>query len=281
MGAIRYHEHTPGPALRRFVRCVWTLESGPDHAPTAEDRVLPDGCAEIVLHHGAAFERRGAGDERFTTQHRHAVVGQIPSALALRPLGVVGVVGIRLEPWAVGPFLGAAAHELTGRSFALEDVWGGAAAALIDAAHAPGGGGRVVSVLRALEARAAAVRAPRRDVVEASDRMATAAACAAPDATDGHGGAVRRVCRDVGVTGRSLERRFRDDVGVPPKLLARILRFRRAVEMLRSAATPSLAGTAVACGYSDQAHLTRDFREFAGEPPGRWLRADHDLAAVF
>ena len=82
MAPVRYEEHAPPPGLARFVRCLWTLSSD-GGAPPGEDRVLPDGCAEIVLHHGAAFERRSQSDRSPTTQHRHAVVGQIETALPL------------------------------------------------------------------------------------------------------------------------------------------------------------------------------------------------------
>lgn len=278
MPAIDYGEHAPPPGLRRFVRCVWTLDSpGPaDEGPgIGEDRVLPDGCAEIVLHHRAAFERRGGEDAEATTQHRHAVVGQIESALPLRPLGPVGILGIRLEPWAAGPFLGVAAHELTGRSVALEDVWGHAGERLAGAVEeSRDDASRVAAAFRHLSLRAAALDGA------AARRSAAEEAVAALRRGAGTS-RVGDVCDEVGLTGRTLERRFREDVGVAPKTFARILRFRRAVAMLRGSPRPSLVGAALACGYADQAHLTRDFREFAGEAPGAWLRGEHPLADVF
>ena len=65
-----------------------------------------------------------------------------------------------------------------------------------------------------------------------------------------------------------------DRAGVPPKYLSRILRFRRAADrMLASGAQPSWAQFAVACGYYDQAHFIREFQEFAGVTPDRFLQS--------
>jgi transcriptional regulator GlxA family with amidase domain len=58
---------------------------------------------------------------------------------------------------------------------------------------------------------------------------------------------------------------------MPPKTLARVLRFERVSRLLREAPDPRLAEVAFDCGYYDQAHLNRDFREFAGTTPGEYL----------
>jgi AraC-like DNA-binding protein len=60
---------------------------------------------------------------------------------------------------------------------------------------------------------------------------------------------------------------FRDQVGLPPKLVARLTRFERLVRHLRTGPTETLASLAADFGYYDQAHLVRDMREFAGMTP--------------
>jgi AraC-like DNA-binding protein len=65
---------------------------------------------------------------------------------------------------------------------------------------------------------------------------------------------------------------FRREFGMPPKLFARILRFDHAIRLMRRDQGTSWAELADACGYADQAHLTRDFRAFAGNPPSSFMR---------
>lgn len=72
---------------------------------------------------------------------------------------------------------------------------------------------------------------------------------------------------------KHLSQRFQDEIGLPPKQVARILRFNRLLDLARRAATPDWAGLAAECGYADQAHLTREFSEFAGTSPARWQAA--------
>ena len=60
---------------------------------------------------------------------------------------------------------------------------------------------------------------------------------------------------------------FREHVGIPPKRLARLLRFSHAVELMLSCPQATVGEVAAACGYYDQAHLDRDFREFAATTP--------------
>ena len=65
---------------------------------------------------------------------------------------------------------------------------------------------------------------------------------------------------------------FRREVGLPPKTLARILRFHRARGLIVAPGGADFAEVADLCGYYDQAHLIRDFREFAGCTPAEFRR---------
>jgi len=67
----------------------------------------------------------------------------------------------------------------------------------------------------------------------------------------------------AGVSARHLERVFFARVGLGPKAFARIVRFQN---VLRSS-LPDWAAIAADCGYTDQAHLIHEFREFTGQTP--------------
>jgi AraC-like DNA-binding protein len=60
---------------------------------------------------------------------------------------------------------------------------------------------------------------------------------------------------------------FRRELGLPPKTLARIVRFSRVARLLKRNHVTNWIAIAHQCGYYDQAHLIRDFREFAGSTP--------------
>lgn len=71
---------------------------------------------------------------------------------------------------------------------------------------------------------------------------------------------------------RYLSQEFGREFGLTPKVMARVMRFERAQQLLRLPTRPSIAAVAAHCGYADQAHLTRDWHEFAGSSPTEWLR---------
>lgn len=80
---------------------------------------------------------------------------------------------------------------------------------------------------------------------------------------------IEEVAREVALSPRQLRVLVEREVGLSPKQLARSFRFDAAVEGLTSGRP--IAEVAVTAGYSDQAHLAREFREMVGCPPTTWL----------
>jgi AraC-like DNA-binding protein len=91
----------------------------------------------------------------------------------------------------------------------------------------------------------------------------------------------------VGRSRRYLELQFRDQIGMPPKTAARILRFQQSLRLATRSGRPVWSEVATRCGYVDQAHLNRDFRQLAGCTPTdliarkeHWHRPDVRLAST-
>jgi transcriptional regulator GlxA family with amidase domain len=105
--------------------------------------------------------------------------------------------------------------------------------------------------------------APAPELVEAWRRLVATAGAVS----------VAELAREAGWSPRHFTARFTRAAGLPPKTFARVLRFQRAKALLADAGGPSLCEIALDCGYYDQAHLNRDFREFSGRSPTELMAA--------
>lgn len=77
--------------------------------------------------------------------------------------------------------------------------------------------------------------------------------------------------KELRVSRRHLVAQFREQVGLSPKLVGRIMRFNRVVSLLKLDAGARWSRIAHECGYHDQSHLNHDFRQFAGATPSEYL----------
>jgi AraC-like DNA-binding protein len=238
VSAIYLESAAPGP-LASHACCVWSHVAGAgDHV----ERVLPDGCADIVWIDGDGIVVAGPATRQ--------VLVDIPAGS--------GALGVRFGPGAAGAALGVAAHELRDRTVALEDVWGAQAARLAERLAAAPPDGRLALLAAAIARRLEGARAPDPLVTRASALLA-------------RGVPVTAASREVALTDRHLRRRFHDAVGYGPKTLQRVLRLRRFLALAESGASAELARVAAEAGYTDQPHLTRECGELAGLPPAALL----------
>ncbi|QGZ43097.1 helix-turn-helix domain-containing protein [Pseudoduganella flava] len=245
---MTYREYPPCPALRPHVACLWTARVAAPVSAAAPHahRVLPDNCVDILWQDGGAAP---------------FAVGMMSTAIVVPATTPVRTVAVRFKPGAAGRFLGVPLHVMTDSRADLPALWGRAAADRLDDAlwsRDLTDTARLRLIEQALLARLAP--AP----------SAPTLALHAVAAIEAAGGALRvdALADDLGVSRQHLTLQFRQQVGLTPKLFARICRFRHALDRLRdTAADGDLAALAADCGYFDQSHLIRDFHDFAASAP--------------
>jgi AraC-like DNA-binding protein len=226
---VTYVERPVGSPL---VACTWQRITVEGH----QQRIVPDACVDLIW-----------SGERLT------IAGPDTSARVVALAPGTKVVGARLRPGAAGAVLGIPASELRDSSPNAADVLGrDVAEALLERLSAGSDPSGVL--LRALELRG--VHGPDPLV------RAAVAALGRPRARVGP------VAAELGVSARQLQRRLGDAVGYGPKMLARVLRFRR----LQRLAPAPLVELALDAGYADQAHMTAEVTSLAGISPVRFLK---------
>ncbi|MEP6507595.1 MAG: DUF6597 domain-containing transcriptional factor [Gemmatimonadales bacterium] len=109
---LHYTQQLPPADLRDWIRLVWTLSIDAS-APGEAEPVIPDGYAELIFNIGDPFEHRASSDAEFRAQPAAIVNGQLRSAVSLRSQGEVRLVGVRLQPWALGALIDTPAYLLS------------------------------------------------------------------------------------------------------------------------------------------------------------------------
>ena len=197
------------------------------------------------------------------TQHRSFIAGLHDRPALTEYTGAQEGVQVNFTPIGACLILGRPLAELFNEVVALEDLFGDAES------------GRLVARLQEAPGWAA-----RFQIVDGFllDRLAAAPALPpelawAWQALEQSGGQceVAGLAGEIGWSRKHLSVQFRQRFGLPPKTVARILRFHRTAALLGEAANDGRADIALAGGYYDQPHFNRDFRQFAGCTPGDYL----------
>jgi AraC-like DNA-binding protein len=266
---MHYRQHALPSPLSRFIECVWFLRSEGSRPPSGPERIVPDGCPELIFQLGDPCRAARPG-EAAALQPTALLVGPLTSSLLVEPTGAVATMGVRFRPGGVAAFFPMPAMELTDKQIPVSDLWGRDGRRLEDeVAAAPDDSLRVDAVSRFLRSRLEDAGAPERPVELAVRRML---ARRGPVSVEG-------LARELGLSRRHLERSFLREAGMPPSLLGRVIRFQSVFQALSTGA--GWLGAALDCGYYDQSHLIRDFRELAGEAPRAFSREEGPFGGVF
>jgi AraC-like DNA-binding protein len=227
------------------------------------ERHMPHAMITTIINFGPNLRTLDPRNPEAPAFAPDAFVAGLSDSHALsESLGVSRGLQLDFTPIGARLFFGVPMDALSGRVLDLEDVLGAPGRRLVDQLReAPSWERRFALVDEAIVARLAEGRTVSPAVVWAWQRL-----------TETHGRIeVGALAADLGWSRKHLAAQFREQVGAPPKLVARLLRFRRAVRLLDRVPGGRWAEIAHCCGYYDQAHFIRDFRQFAGGTPTDYL----------
>jgi len=246
----------PHPSLQPYVRRYvgWFEHMA---APLCR-RELPTDEVPVIVSFGAPIRIYDAGDSERSSVRGSFATGAYDSYVRVVSSGPSGGVQIDFSILGARLFLNQPLDALRNQSVPLEDVLGPLADRLTSMLQeAPDWDARFVILDREIGARLRSASRPPAQVTWAWRRIV---------GTNGRID-IGRIVDEVGWSQRHLITRFRSDIGLSPKTMARVMRFGRAARLLRLPVRPGLSTIALDCGYYDQSHFTRDFRTFAGVTP--------------
>lgn len=252
----------PDPRLRGDVRGYHGYAE--ELARPVRRREPPSGDVVLIVNFGAAIRvDHPRGTARSIKAGGGFVAGLHESFALVGSSGAQRGVEVRFTPLGAHRFLGLPMDALANRVVELGDLAGAVAPDLAARlAASPDWATRFAILDAVIAARLGSTPAAPAGVAWAWHQL---------QLTGGRA-EIGALAVELGCSRRHLVAQFREQIGLPPKTVARILRFQGALRLLGRDDRPSWAEIAHRCGYYDQAHLIRDFRRFAGRPPGEFLR---------
>ncbi|MFI6786966.1 DUF6597 domain-containing transcriptional factor [Nonomuraea sp. NPDC050383] len=258
---MEYVGRVPAPPLDRFIDDIYCLTGVPRH-PRMNVPPMPSAHLFVNLGEPARlWDRDPSAPPAVLTDGWF--MGVRTRRFLLEYPARVRLVGVHFKPWGLSPFVDMPATELRDRWVPVGAVWRRSSDRI---RNRLGDSASATETLRVMEEelRSRLAEAPSRglDLVQhAGGRLATS-----------HGALPVGALTDAaGVSGTHLATQFKSHVGITPKRVARIYRFARlilSVDPLRPVDWSELAQTA---GYFDQAHFSKEFKDFTGHTPTEYL----------
>ncbi|MGK5027390.1 DUF6597 domain-containing transcriptional factor [Janthinobacterium sp. RB2R34] len=246
-----YQETPPVVALRPWLDCVWTCRVQAGATPLAH-QVLPDNCIDILCQ---------------DQQDASFAVGMMTAPIQVVSQGLVQTVAARFKPGAAARFFQLPLCELNDGRTDLRQLWGRELAAHLGDAlwTQPLSDAQRMHILQDF-----LLLRLRKNPLPAASGLALHAVALIDNARGGL--RIEQLAAQLNVSRQHLALQFRQQVGIGPKLFARISRFRAVNNALKTLpAQADWAQVALQYGYFDQSHLIHDFQDFAHASPEAWL----------
>jgi len=252
--------YKPSPALASCITDIWVWEipSALTHSDGGALTLLPDGHPTMCFVYGDPLTATDA-QRTFTT--RSAVCGFQARPVHVSCDGHAAGITVRFRPWSLARFFAPSLEEAAERRIDCRDLFPRSEVEDLESQlfEQPTSVARVRLVERFL---LGVLRARESDRLVERTVMHLC--------SGSHGMSVAQIAREFGATERTLERRFRCAIGVPPKRFARVMRLQAAVSV--QAPPERWSEFALDFGYYDQSHMNREARAIFGASPSSMLK---------
>lgn len=216
---------------------------------------VPFPGVPLILGFGAEIAVSSTGYEEDLEPGFGGFVAGVTSTPALvETNGSQAGVQINLTPLGTYQLFGPGVADLAGRAVHLRDVLGRPGDELVERLRDSRGWDERFELLDRVFLKSLSLNGPPSEAIAWAWRQI--------ECNPG-GVSIRALADTIGWSHKHLISRFRAEVGVAPRLASRIVRFDKAVKLVENGDRPDWAGIAFDCGYYDQAHMAREFREFA------------------
>ncbi len=256
---ISYQEFSPGPFLKPYVDCYWSMAfSGTALELSPDQHCLPLGTMDIIFHLNDDHYECDIAGRKYTLPSSF-VAGMYEVPVSWKAVGGSRLFGIRITAESLLELFRVPASVLFNDFTEISSFLGKGANEFTAQIREAAGTGERIRIAEAFLLGYLRDRQHERNyVLEATRLIRQSAGNISLDELSGQ----------LYVSTRQLQRSFKDTIGTSPKTYMRIIRFATAYDYVQQQRDSlNWANLSYHFGYSDQAHFIRDFKQFCGKAP--------------
>jgi AraC-like DNA-binding protein len=242
---MSYQEYPPHPALTPYIKCFWSIERDFQPLNGAVD-ILPDSSIEIIFNLGSDCTIEDEQASHLLPDYYLVMLHEKP--FRLHAHGVLKTIGVRFFAWGLLPFL-SPIYSGDQHIYHLGSAWKSVFHAMTEV--------EPVQAVQLLEHHLLTALCEVSPVTTVSNLSSILLF------SNEGGFKVAELAYELSLSKRQLERIFQRQAQITPKALSKRMRFEQVRNKLCFNPDIDFSVLALECGYSDQSHLSRDFKHFA------------------
>ena len=242
--------------LASYIRHYWILEV--DNIASVSERVIPTGFTQLVFHRG----QRMYSSSKDELQPQSFICGQSAGFTDLQSTGKVNMIVVVFQPFGARAFFKMPMNEIHSLDIPFDCLQDSSLMELEDRIYNTENNNTAIQLIEQF------FISRLYDFDNYNFKRMS--------------GVIKRINKDSSVSISSLSdiaclsykqftRVFTEYVGTTPKEFTRIIRFQRALYILQNNPNINITSLAVECGYYDQPHLIKEFKQFSGYTPNEYL----------
>lgn len=264
---MEYREFQPHKHLSPFIECYWSARA--DHPPFRDqESLIPDGTIELMFNFGDDYTR--IGEKQETTIKGSHIIGIRKQSLFISQKNKQDFFSIRFKLGGTYPIFGIPVHLFANGFFEIDTLLGKEYEELEE------------RLWEAEDNREQVAIAERYLLQKLEDQIADYSfvdACST-HLLESSSPTIHGLAEEFNTTYKTIERKFKRVIGLTPSELLKITRFNQAVHSMYSCRYDSLSAVAQHCGYYDQSHFIREFRQLTSYTPRQFIQEQFTIVKV-
>lgn len=263
-----YAQKEPIEELSEVVKCFWWID-GEGSDSIRVEKIIPDGYPEMIFHYRNPYQANINGSWKL--QSPCLLAGQIRNHFLLKNTGQIGMFAIKFQPWALRKLFGINMSDLTDQVVPVDEVL----------PHKFDEIKRIAICALPFETKVQAMERYLLALPSANKSKITKGEQAVRLMIEKKGCiSIQDIQDQINISERSLERYFKNHIGLTPKFYSRVIRFSSIFALVQENPI-NWADVTYLAGFYDQAHFIKNFKEFTGEEPSKYRFSEQNMANFF